>query len=400
MTRFICILYLVIVPYLSFSQKKVKVELLQVEGVIEKYIPTPGIAYTVMQYTSAGQSSVARFPSQQGKEILQLFPVGTSVKISVKSRVPKIKFKDSFQRNSLFYFLADSLVSIQSDQNLLTCQWKRDTDRYPIFRNRKLLLEQKIKEVIDMDEKKAVLTENSSLILENNFFFANQKFHKLRPGATIHNFGVEFPVREGEALAFQGIKRVMSSGLLAKVEGTIHSFLFKQNGVCIGLSLQTETQLIRMNFPAEFGTKLMAIEKLKQPVTVYCDKMITDTKTFLFPGIQAIVSGGDTLKIERDFYGDPDGKHDFVIATKRGQIKNLILDRKGRLISIHLHNEILIEVNEKIQSQLRNILKKGKQIEVQGNERIKKEGEVYENNQAVMVPKKLVIDGVEFLVDP
>ncbi|NOS91642.1 MAG: hypothetical protein HOP30_06950 [Cyclobacteriaceae bacterium] len=400
MTRFVCLLYLVTLPLISYSQKKIKVELLQVEGVIEKYIPTPGIAYSIVQYSSEGQSALARFPSRQGKEILQQFPVGTSVKMSVKARVPGIKFEDNPKRTWLRYFLADSLLSMQSSQNSINCLWVKDGELSSLFRNRKLLLEQKVKSSIDIEGSKGVLTESNILILDNSFFSQENPIHKLKPGAVIHNFGTEFPMRDGEAFSVQGVKRVMSSGLLTKVSGTIHSFLYKQNGVCIGLSLQTETELIRMNFPADFAAKLMAIEKRKQPVSIYYDPFVVDVKTFLFPSLQAIVSGTDTLKVEKDFHGDPDGKHEFLIATKRGQIKNLILDRKGKLLSIRLNNEVLIEANEKIQQQLRNLLKKGKLIEVQGNERIKKEGEVYENNQAVMVPKKLVIDGVEFLVDP
>ncbi|MBI3218058.1 MAG: hypothetical protein HYZ44_00950 [Bacteroidetes bacterium] len=399
MTRFICLFYLIALPLFGYSQKKVKVELLQVEGVIEKYIPTPGIAYSIVQYSSQGQSELARFPSRQGREILQQFPVGTSVKLSVKSRVPKIKFEDDPKRTWLRYFLADSLLSIQSNKNSISCHWKKDGELTSLFRNRKLSLEQKVKSKIEIEGSKGVLTESNILILDNSFFSQEKPVSKLRPGDIFHNFGTEFPLRDGEAYTVQGVSRVMSSGLLTKVTGTIHSFLYKQNGVCIGLSLQTENELIRMNFPADFATRLMIIEKLKQPVTIYYDPFVVDIKTFLFPSLQAIVSGSDTLKVERDFYGDPDGKHEFLFATKRGQIKNLVLDKKGKLLSIRLNNEVLIEANEKIQQQLRNLLKKGKQIEVQGNERIKKDGEVYENNQAVMVPKKLVIDGVEFLVD-
>lgn len=400
MTRFICLSFLMALPMITYSQKKVKVELLQVEGVIEKYIPTPGIAYSIVKYSSQGESALARFPSQQGKEILQQFPVGTLVKLSVKSRVPKIKFENDPKRTWLRYFLTDSLVSIQSDQSSISCQWRKDGEVSSFFRNRKLLLEEKVKSHIETEGSKGVLTESNVLILDNSFFSQEKPISKLKAGTVFHNFGTEFPLRDGEAYSVQGVKRVMSSGLLTKVEGTIHSFLYKQNGVCIGLTLQTENELIRMNFPAELGAPLMDIEKRKQPITIYFDQFSVDIKTFLFPTIHAVISGTDTIKIERDYYGDPDGKHEFQIATKRGQIKDLIMDRRGKLVSIHLNNQILIEANEKIQQQLRDRLKKGKQIEVHGNERIKKEGEVYENNQSVIVPKKLIIDGIEFLVDP
>lgn len=399
MPRYACILYLLALPMIGYSQKKVKVELVQVEGVIEKYIPTPGIAYSIVQYSSQGESALARFPSQQGKEILQQFPVGTSVKLSVKARVPKFEFEDDPKRIWLRYFLADSLVSLQSNQNSINCHWANG-ELPSLFRNRKLLLEQKVKSRIEIEGIKGVLTESNIIILDNSFFSQEKPISNLKVGSVFHNFGTEFPLRDGEAYSVQGVKRVMSSGLLTKVEGTIHSFLYKQNGVCIGLTLQTENELIRMNFPAELGALLMDIEKRKQPITIYFDQFSVDIKTFLFPTIHAVISGTDTIKIERDYYGDPDGKHEFQIATKRGQIKNLIMDRRGKLVSIHLNNQILIEANEKIQQQLRDRLKKGKQIEVHGNERIKKEGEVYENNQSVIVPKKLIIDGIEFLVDP
>jgi hypothetical protein len=384
------ILLLIILPIAGFTQKKVKTELRSIEGSVETYLPARGITYSVVKIKTSNGFEMARFPSRQGKELIAQFPIGTPLKLTTKTRVPKIEIP----AKGTFYWLgvmfADSIVSIQSTTHQFTCNWLLDSEKKHFFSNRKLLLDETVKSIASIDGRVSILTNSNILIFEGWYFTSNKKFKKIKPGTIISNFGNEFPYEEGEQLVTEGMSRVT---------GTINSFLFKQNSICIAFSLQTEGELIRLNFPAEFATQLMEIEKRKQQVTAYYDPYVIDKQMLIYPSLQALICGKDTVRIEKDFYGDADGKHEYRDASQQGTITNLTFDKKGRILSIILNNQMLIESNEKIQYQLASILKKGSTIKVDGQERVKKEGEVYQNNYSVMIPKKIMANGVEFIVE-
>lgn len=397
MTRII--LLLLILPGIGYSQKKIKTELRSFAGSIEAYLPARGITYSVVKVKTASGFEMARFPTRQGKELMAQFPIGTQLKLTTKTRIPKIEIPTKGNFKWLGVLFADSILSMQSNTHQFTCNWLLDSEKKYFFDNRKLLLDETVKSIGTIDGRVRILTNNNILIFEGWFFSTNKKIKKLKPGATISNFGSEFVYEEGEQLVNDGMSRVMSEGLLEKKTGTINSFLYKQNSICIALSLQTEGELIRLNFPAEFATKLMEIEKRKEQVTAYYDPYVVDKQMFVYPSLQALICGKDTLRIEKDFYGDADGKHEYRNASQQGTITNVLFDKKGRILSIILNNQMLIESNEKIQNQLTSVLKKGSTIKVDGQERVKKEGEVYQNNYSVMVPKKIVANGVEFIVE-
>jgi hypothetical protein len=248
-------------------------------------------------------------------------------------------------------------------------------------------------------ETRGVYTKSGILIFENLLFRSRTKFKDIPIGSTISNLGVIVDPRPGEELVANNAKKIINANLLEKASGTISSFLFKQNGACIGLTVDRDGKQLKLYFPSEMTEKIMSIERRKDVITIYYDPLLNEPKNNLYPSLHAMIAGNDTLKIEREFFGDPDGKHDHINTIYEGKITKLHRDLKDRIVSVILDNKILIETNDKIQNQLNSILKKGNVIKVDGQERIKKQGEVYQNGYAVVVPKKVTIEGKEFLVE-
>jgi hypothetical protein len=155
---------------------------------------------------------------------------------------------------------------------------------------------------------------------------------------------------------------------------------------------------IKLNFPSIYAKKIMELEKRKEPITIYFDRFKGDPKSFLFPTIHGLICGSDTLRMEDDYYGDPDGDHDYISISSKGVITKLNLSAKQKIVSLVVDERYLLEIDTKTESQLKAYLKKGKSIGFEGDQRIKKEGEVYQFDYQIVSPKKLTLEGREFLL--
>ncbi|MFM8738728.1 MAG: hypothetical protein ACKOC0_00830, partial [Cytophagales bacterium] len=71
---------------------------------------------------------------------------------------------------------------------------------------------------------------------------------------------------------------------------------------------------------------------------------------------------------------------------------------KKRILAIIVDDKFLIEIDQRTEAQLRPLLKAGTSISFEGDQRVKKEGEVYQFNYEIVNPKKLILDGREFLL--
>lgn len=383
------------------SQRKVKAELKIIEGEIKKYLPGKGIAYSLIQIETKEGQNIVRFPSNHGKEIIEKFPTGTSISMTVKSRVnkPDISFKD--KNIWMHSILADSLFLLKSNKYQLKIDWSDDNELlFGFGEKRVVLLEEEVADYFLYENKaRGVFTKSGILILDQLAFPSFFNFKKLKIGTRFSNFGSPIKIKAGEELIVKNAKRIVTSRILKKSFGTINSFLYKQNGVCIGFSLTEGDEKTLLYFTPDKAAKMMEVEKRKEPVTIYYDYEY-DPKIRLHHSLHALISRTDTIKIEKDFYGDADGKHEYIPASREGKITKLERDKHGRISSILLDGSILIETNHRIQSQLNILLSKGKVLKVEGQERIKIEGEIYKDNYSVIVvPQKLIIEGKEFLVN-
>jgi hypothetical protein len=189
------------------------------------------------------------------------------------------------------------------------------------------------------------------------------------------------------------ISKIYFCNFLKRTEGKIESFISKQNYVRIGLRINEH----RLSFPAKLGKEIERFANDK-PVTVYYMGYVSEASNLL-PTIHALVQGRDTLKIPYPYYGDPDGKHEFKTAEVDGKISKINRTETGRILSVIMGNDCYVEISYNMAQQLGSFISNGKQLKVIGDERIKKEGEVYEQNLRIITPRKVVADGKEFILN-
>lgn len=404
------ILFLLLIFSPALSQKQTKfrkiVEERKFEGTIEKYKVTFGIAYNSMAIRMEEKLILVKFDRSQGKELVENFPVGT--RVTGVSRGSRLDFKPYNEKASkglkeLFsYFMADSLVSIKSQAHETVAIWKKRTPQDGLFINKKtekdkVVFDQEIAQIFKIDNrKKAFLLEDQNLLVGSPFFdFLKAEWHA---NEEVSFIGYEIDLRPGEAYPIEGFKKVMSVRRLSKESVVIESFYYKQNSVCIGLRATTSMGMVKLNFPSIYAKKIMEIEKKKEPILIYFDRFEGDPKSFLFPTIHGLICGSDTLRMEDDYYGDPDGDHDYISISSKGVITKLNLSAKQKIVSLVVDERYLLEIDRKTESQLKAYLKKGKSIGFEGDQRIKKEGEVYQFDYQIVSPKKLTLEGREFLL--
>lgn len=99
------------------------------------------------------------------------------------------------------------------------------------------------------------------------------------------------------------------------------------------------------------------------------------------------------------YYGGPDGNHDFKSVEVEGTISKVNRTEKGRIISLILDKDFYVEVDAQMEQQLGNLLKKGSNLKISGEERIKKEGEIYEKEYRIITPKRIVTESGEFILN-
>jgi hypothetical protein len=404
------ILFLLLIFSPALSQKQTKfrkiVEERKFEGTIEKYKVIFGIAYNSVAIRMDEKLILVKFDRSQGKELVENFPVGT--RVTGVSRGSKLDFKPYNEKASkgfkeLFsYFTADSLVSIKSSTQETVANWQKRKKLDGLFINKKtekreVFFDQKIEKIVEIDNgKKALLLKKKNLLVESPFFdFPKRGWNS---GVEVSFVGYEIDLRPGEAYPIEGFTTAMNVNRLTKESAAIESFYYKQNGVCIGLKANTSMGSIKLNFPSIYAKKIMELEKRKEPITIYFDRFKGDPKSFLFPTIHGLICGRDTLRMEDNYYGDPDGDHDYSSISSKGVITKLNFSAKQKIVSLVVDEHYLLEIDTKTESQLKAYLKKGKSIGFEGDQHIKKEGEVYQFDYQIVSPKKLTLEGREFLL--
>jgi hypothetical protein len=400
------LLWSAIFPRLNAQVKRI-VEQHPFKGTIVSYNISYGIAYELMTVRDGERIFFLRFNSAQGKEMMEKFPVGQSITGISRGRImgkevtiPKITRKEV--KELIQNMLADSLVMVKSENTELVSNWagvKKVKSLFrQVFENDQLIFEKRIDKIFEIsNSKKAFLLEDKTLLIRNGYFFRDHLI-SIRVGDYVSSIGSLIPMVEGQAYPITGFSKVISMNLLEKEEGIIESFYFKQNGACIGLRLATSTDKFQLNFPAQFAKEIMEIEKRKEPITIYHNGSKFSIKKFLFPTVHGLISRTDTLRMPGMYYGDPDGEHDYESVNGTGKITKVNFSEKRRILAVIVDDKFLIEIDHRTEVQLRSLLKAGTSIAFGGDQRIKKEGEVYQFNYEIVNPKKLILDGREFLL--
>ncbi|NOT76113.1 MAG: hypothetical protein HOP08_14395 [Cyclobacteriaceae bacterium] len=222
--------------------------------------------------------------------------------------------------------------------------------------------------------------------INDRITFMGYKFTDNKPG-------VEYPNKD--------VKEVYHFWRLKNEEGFIKSFLYKQNSVCLGLVIETNEGDVRVSFPSNYAQRINKYATGKR--MTFCRALqyssFKEDKIMNPPELHAIISEADTLKIEEaGFYGGADVAHDHKPAVVSGKISKVNRSDRGGIMNVILGNDVYVEITYTTSEQLGKYLKKGIEMEVSGDERIKKEGEIYSEDYRIITPRKVKVDGKEFLL--
>jgi hypothetical protein len=117
------------------------------------------------------------------------------------------------------------------------------------------------------------------------------------------------------------------------------------------------------------------------------------------PELHALVAGADTLKIEKlFFYGGEDVQHDHTAVEVKGTISRISRTDRGKIMSIMIGSDVYVEIDLVTAEQLGQMIRRGNEVVITGDERIKKEGEVYQKDFRIITPRTIKVAGKEFII--
>lgn len=362
-------------------------------GILRGIEPGFYFAYSMMTIEVNGELIDLQFPVTSGRMIKDSFKPGDSIllRTTLNSKILDAATRKQVRENGI-YMVVGQIVSINRDGTWTELQYSKR--QFP--KDGEVVLNLRVSDIYVADFPKALLFANGVIGFT---MFASHKYNPLgsvSKGDKVSFVGMEFPVPEGSVYPVEDVKKLYALQLLERATGSIRSLLFKQNYVCIGISVTTHDGERAVSFPSELARDVERFADGRQ-VDIYL--LDYQTKGQL-PELHAIVSGEDTLLIRTlGFYGGPDSKHEHVPVALSGKVTRVNKSDTGRTIGLILDERVFIEVDINTARQMGELLKKGRSLEVVGDERVKKEGEIYSKDYRIVVPHKITVDGKVFLIN-
>lgn len=262
----------------------------------------------------------------------------------------------------------------------------------------RVFLEKKIEQELWRDDYRIAIRFDKN---QAAFYLLNSDHYyplkNAKPGEVVSFIGYSTPAAPGYVYPMKGIQRATSFKPLIKTKGLITSFLYKQNYVCMGFILTNPRGSMKLSFPTYLAERIQEIANRQQTVYAYFDdfKMNNQLEP---PSLHALVCGTDTLRIENLYYGGADGRHEMIDASIVGTITKTQTSDAGQLMGVIVNGESYLEIPAGIEPELLSQLRMGKELVVEGEERVKLRGEIYHENYRIVQPTKITVDGKVFLL--
>ncbi|MGC4021090.1 MAG: hypothetical protein QM734_03675 [Cyclobacteriaceae bacterium] len=343
-----------------------------------------------------GEQEVFRFNPTFGKFFLERIKIGDelSVRVNVNPRSRGLLKKRPGSNRSPAFLGREPIVQIKIDN-----QWLEVPNEEKRPQELKIFIDKKIVgkyTMIGVD--KAIIFENG--LIGFNYWSMNFPDSKisLENGSRISFFGYRMKYKDGYQYPIDGVRDVYWLNLLQEQTAELHSFLFKQDHVCIGVKFKKPdgTELM-VSFPAEKAQRVHSFLKPDHELKIYYSPEFNLKTKYELPELHAVIQGSDTLFIEEfGFFGDADGKHEHTDVELKGKITRINKSDKGNVMSIIVGSEYYVEINAMMAEQLGLFFEKGKEIIVAGKERVKKKGEIYSKDYRIVSPEKIAVDGKTF----
>ncbi len=395
MKRIGCFLILCL-PLISLSQEKFEIR--EFSGKIISFVPGFSFAYQRILVDVNGTKEGFSFYPNYGKLILEKFKIGDNItfkaKVNIRVRERLVEIRTT--KNTDWFLFLDEVLKIKIGNEWISLD---NGDLGKMERSSpKVFLEKEVKDIFLHDNHQVGLKLENGLIAYTEYFsFTFDKTPLVKKGDLVSFNGFKHSYAEGFVYPMEGVKEVYRASPLKKENGILHSFLFKQNFVCIGVKFKTNSgKELKLSFPSFRAIEAKAFLKPDVPLAIYYNAFETGRQNDL-PELHAVIQNRDTLFInEMGFFGGADGQHDYVDMEVKGKITKLIRTAKGNIASIIIDSKYFIEVDAMMAQQLGMQLEKGKEIIVGGKERVKIVGEIYSKDYHIITPEKINIDGKTF----
>ncbi|CAN5167041.1 hypothetical protein BH09BAC3_BH09BAC3_31240 [soil metagenome] len=399
------ILWLVVfVP--AFASSQVKYEVQEFTGIV-KIIGhrATGLAYEAIEIEVAGKAESFLFRTYYGKLFIDNFKRGDQITVKVnvnvasRARLEQLKDDRTLLFNYRDLFTRDYIVEVKIRNEWVPIH--EITEKALAWTSRKsgVFLDQKVKDIYKEDGDAVGLIFENGIIANLGYDKVTRKLIvDIKKGDVVSFAGLKLSGEES-AYPIPNVKEVYHFGRLSKYSGVIKSLLYKQNYACIGLVLKAkDVGEVKVSFPSTYAKLVDEFAKKHEEVSIYRSGysiagQLNDEE------LHAIVADGDTLRIDDLwFYGGADGKHDHKPAIVSGKIGKIDRGINNRIISFIVANDVYVDVNAGNMEQIAKYIKKGVQVEIAGDQRIKKEGEIYLKDYRILIPHRIKIDGKEFLL--
>ncbi len=381
----------------SYCQQKT--HLVTVSSTIKAFQPGPWFAYAKIAFEKEiGQLGVdyAFFPEDHGERVFAMFKVGDAVEMSLQVPANLRELASSPDAKKLMLLdmiMKPAILSISNGAKTLRFDWAvaetRPESRYAVKLNKY------IDSTFQIDGKRYYRFSDGLMVVSR--FNTDREFKNLAPGVPVSFAGLEFMKVRGAVYPVENVLGFLFFQRLVVATGHLASLLHKQNSVCIGLKIKTQQDDVELFFPSDRAREIRDFLANGKQAQFYYHPLGATTR-FDRPPLHAIVRGKDTLKIESSFHGAPDVEHEFTPFEEGGKITALNVNDNGKLIGLVMNNQIYVDIDNMSELLVGKLLRRGIQIQVTGDERVKKDGEIYRDPFRIVSPRTFVIGGKTFLV--
>lgn len=384
--------FLLFVPFICISQPEFEDK--EFSGTLKSFETVFGLAFEKIIIDVNGSEKSFLFHPRMGKMLFENFKIGDRVEVQVRI-YPTI---NENLKNTVYplknIFSKDLLLSIKLKGGWF---WFPKKDDKPLFKD-STKRNQTIETFLDVQVKDEYYIDGrlKGLIFANGVSAYVWQPQKVKKGDIVSFRGIRLESGEGFQYPLPSIKTVYFYRPLLKEKGEIKSLLFKQNNTCIGMVVKNKHTEFHLGFPSPYASKILKLAEKKTKVIFYYDDFVVSNQ-LIPPSVQVMVYNADTLAVNEDeFYGGNDVNHEHKPIDLKGKITQINRTEKGMITDIIVEEKFYVEIESMMARQISSFFRKGKEVIIEGKQRIKKEGEIYKKEYTIVVPKKIVIDGKTF----
>lgn len=380
-----------------------KFEVQEFTGVVKSIVPGYRFALEFIIFDVNGRETGFSFFPSYGTFINEHIKPGDQISLKANVNLRMNSLREEMRRANKpleFFMFNDRIMEIKINGEWISLAEKEEGY---IPGEHKVFLEKKvINDYFLNGRRNALLFEDGMVASYMGSTRYPGPINSVKVGDVVSFMGHKTGIAEGYKYPVDGVTAVYHFNQLKQERGKAFSYLFKQNSVCIGVKFNLPSgKQLSVSFPTEDAERVKHFLNTNDELRIYYFENKTyEVEDMLHPPeLHALVKTGDTLYINKfGFYGGADGKHDYKDVQVNGKITRINTSARGNIISLLVASDYYVEIDAMMAQQLGHFFQKGKEVSIQGKERIRKEGEIYQKDHRIVTPEKVVVDGKTFLL--